>query len=273
LSKNRQVYTGGGPEFGLNWPKNVKRKPHISAILKARRQVIHTTRDAMKEQYHVDLENFSLEKFKQILEISDVLPSQKILKEKIAERFAILKSMGLTNLKELIEALSTKQKIERFAQASCLPQDYLVILKRRTGVYTPKPIELKELPGITPLYIERLAALGVKQTRQLFERAKSSVERAELAQQANVPDEVIVELVKLSDLVRAGYVGPAFARLLYETGVDTLEKLAAESPEALRQKLIAANNERRLYQAPIPAIKDFASWLDIVRELPIAIEY
>jgi hypothetical protein len=226
----------------------------------------------MTEQYHVDLAQFSLEKFKQTLETGELLPSHKILKEDITARFAILKANGITNLQELLEILSAKQKIERFAQISGLPLDYLVILKRRLGVYTPKPLDLKELPGIAPLYIERLDVLGIKHTRQLFERAKSGADRAALAQQANAPENVILELVKLSDLARAGYVGPAFARLLYETGVDTIEKVAGESPESLRQKLVTTNNERRLYNASIPAIKDLASWLDIVRELPIAIE-
>jgi len=227
----------------------------------------------MTEQYHVDLAQFSLEKFKQILETGDVLPSQKILKEKISERFAILKLMGITNLKELLAALSTKKKVEHFSEASGLPQDYLVILKRRMGVYTPKPIDLKDLPGIAPLYIERLAALGVKQTQQLFACARSRAERAELSQRADVPGEVILELVKLSDLARAGYVGPAFARLLYETEIDTIEKLSNQSPEVLYEKLMATNHERNLYKASIPAVKDIASWLEIVRELPSVIEY
>ncbi len=77
----------------------------------------------MAEQYHVDLEQFSLERFRHILETGKVLPSRKILKEKIPERFAILESMGIRNLKELIGALSTKKKVERFSQESGLPQD------------------------------------------------------------------------------------------------------------------------------------------------------
>ena len=226
----------------------------------------------MAEQYHVDLERFSLKKFRHILETGDVLPSHRILKDKIAERFAALESMGIGNLQELIEALSTKKKIERFSQASGLSQDYLEILKRRTRIYTPKPIALQDFPGIDPKYVKRLAALGIKQTRQLFERARSRKERAELSRLANVPGGVLVELVKLSDLARAGYVGPIFARLIYETGADTLDKLSRQSPETLYEKLIAINDKQKLTRASF-LVKDVASCIEIAQALPKVIEY
>ena len=226
----------------------------------------------MAEQYHVDLEQFSLEKFRRILETGEVLPSRKILKEKIPERFAILKAMGVRNLKELIDALSTKKKIERFAQESGLPQVYLEILKRQTGIYTPKPIALKDIPGFAPQHIERLAAIGIKQTQQLFERARSKKERAELSKAANVPNDVLLELVKMTDLARAGWVGPIFARLFYEAGADTLEKLVKCSPEALYEKLIAVNKAQKLTQGHFTA-KDVALCIEISKELARVIEY
>lgn len=68
----------------------------------------------------------------------------------------------------------------------------------------------------------------------MFERAKRKQDRAGLSRLANVPDDAMLELVKLSDLARPPYVGPVFARLLYETGVDTIAKLSKQSPERFR---------------------------------------
>jgi hypothetical protein len=231
----------------------------------------------MADQYHLDLEGFSLERFRHILEISELLPSRRILKEKISERFALLETMGIRNLKELTDALSTKKKIARFSQESGLPQDYLEILKRQTKIYTPNPISLKDIPGIAPEYIERLAALGLKQTKQLFNRAKSKKDRAELAKVADVPGDVLLELVKLSDLARAGWVGPIFARLIYEVLIDeagagTLEALSKQSPEELFERLQAVNNEQKLTKGSF-SVKDVASCIEIAKELPKVIEY
>jgi len=226
----------------------------------------------MAGQYHVDLEQFSLEKFRHILETSELLPSRRILKEKIPERFAILEGMGIENLKELIDALSTRKKIERFSQESGLPRDYLEILKRQTKIYTPNPIPLKKIPGIAPEYTERLAAIGIKQTRQLFERAKSRKDRVELSRLADVPGDVLLELVKMSDLARAGWVGPIFARLIYEAGADTLEELSKRSPEELFERLRAVNEEQQLTKGSF-TVKDIASCIEIANELPKVIEY
>ena len=226
----------------------------------------------MASQYHIDLEGFSLERYKGILRTGRLLPSERILGERIPERFAILESMGIGNLKNLIGALSSKKKQERFSQESGLPQDYLTVLRRRAGSYTPRPIPLKKLLGIDPRHTERLAALGIKDTKQLFDRGSCKQDRAELAELANVPEAVMLELVKLSDLARPPYVGPVFARLLYETGLDTIAALSKQRAEALRERLLATNQEKRIYRAAIPSVEDFTSWLQAVRELPQVVE-
>ena len=227
----------------------------------------------MESQYHIDLEQFSLEEFKHVLETGRLLPSESILREGIPERFAALESMGIRNLQDLNSALGTKKKLERFSNESGLPKDYLTILRRRAGSYTPRPIALKKLPEIDPEHVARLAALGIKDTKQLFDRAKNKQDRAELSELADVPDGAMLELVKLSDLARPPYVGPVFARLLYETGVDTIAKVSKQSPDAFRQLLLATNDEKKIYKAPIPGGEDLASWLETVRQLPQAIEY
>jgi hypothetical protein len=216
----------------------------------------------------MDLEQFSLAQLRDILETGRLLPSESVLKEDLPERFAALESMGIKNLKDLTGASSTKKKLERFSQESGLPKEYLTVLRRRAGSYTPRPIPLKKLPGIDPEHVERLATLGIKDTKQLYERATTKQDRAELSKMADVPDDAMLELVKLSDLARPPYVGPVFARLMYETGIDTIAEVSQQSPEALYEILTVTNNEKQIYKAPIPGGEDLASWLETVRLLP-----
>lgn len=226
----------------------------------------------MADQYHIDLEQFNLEKFRHILETREVLPGRKVLKESIAERFEILESMGIRNLKELMDVLRTKKRVEEFAQESGLPKDYLVILRREVNSYVPKPFNLRNIPGVNPEYIERLVAVGIKHTKHLFERARSKSDRAELSRLADVPSGDLLELVKLSDLARIGGVGPVFARLLYEAGADTLEEFLQRSPDELSETLHAINKEKG-YTKIMPAVKDIRYCIETARELPKVIEY
>ena len=63
--------------------------------------------------YHIDLEQFSLERFRHVLETGELLPGRKVLQENISERFEVLGSMGIRNLKELIEVGKLKTVIDR----------------------------------------------------------------------------------------------------------------------------------------------------------------
>jgi len=223
--------------------------------------------------YHLDLESFSLEDFARILQTEPLLPSQRILKEEVEACFEVLASLGLYNLKDLLAALSTKKKIEQFAQRSGLSPDYLTILRRRAGIYTPAPVTLDKFPGVAPEHIQSLAALGIKDSRQLFERACSRLARAELAAAAHVPEAALVELVKLCDLVRAPYIGAVWARLFYAAGADTLARLVASLPEQLCANLQTANDQLRLTKSSIPSVQDMASSLNLYRLIPLVAEY
>lgn len=223
----------------------------------------------MTTPYHQDLTQFSLDRFRHILETEELLPSRRMLQEDIPERFAALEAMGIRNLKNLTTAVSTKRKLAAFAQESGLPVDYLINLRRQTLVYTPKPIVLAKFPDVDPEHVERLAAVGVKQTRQLFEQGQSRDGRARLAAQTGVPETAILELVELSDLARAGWVGPIYARLIYTAGVESLDELARQSADDLFARLQVVNKEHGYTTASF-TVQDMARTIELAQDLPKA---
>lgn len=226
----------------------------------------------MADDYYIDLGAFSLERFKEVLETKGLLPGRVILKEQLDERFELLDSMGINNLQQLWDALKTKQRVVDFAAESGLAQEYLVVLRREVGSYIPKPISLKELPDIDAETIERLASAGIKTTKHLFDRAKTKRQRAELSEELDIPPEVVLELIKLSDLARIVGVGPVFARILYEAGVDSLEAFVTQSPEELldrTQGVIAS----RGYTGASLREEDIIYCLETANLLPQVVEY
>jgi hypothetical protein len=177
----------------------------------------------MKEQYYIDLEKYSLGKFKGSLQKRDMIPSRVILKEEMEERFGILNANGIKNVKILIDVLKTKQKIERFSKKSGLPVNYLTILKREASSYLPNPIRLTNFPGIESNDIKALEESGIKNSKQLFNKGKTREERDQLSKVTGIPIERMNELVSLSDLARLYGVGPVFARIIYDVGIKSVK--------------------------------------------------
>ncbi|MCD4674267.1 MAG: DUF4332 domain-containing protein [Anaerolineaceae bacterium] len=221
----------------------------------------------MPNQYQLDLNTFSLQKFKDILQTKDLIPSRVSLKEDLQQRFEVLEARGIVTMKDLIDALKTKQKISQFARETGLPVDYLTLLKREASSYLPSPVRLDKFPGVPAAPLERLASLGIKNTRQLFDRAQTAEQRAQICREANISFDDLTELVCLCDLSRAYGVGPVFARLIYDVGIRSIKALIGHSAEEIIQ----------IYEEQTGKKADFGAneiqfSLELARELDIAVE-
>lgn len=222
--------------------------------------------------YHLDLSTFSLAKLKKQIQRSRLLPSQQILQENIEERFACLEQHGIENLEQLQSALKTKSDILSFSEMTGLPVDYLTILRREVNSSQPKPIDLKDFPGIDPDIVGRLQAIGIKNTEQLFPYVLTPQNRDELAQRTQITIEDIMELTRLTDVARTKWVGPKFARLLIESAYDTVGKIAQSNADELYFDLVRVNKERGIYQGKFGA-EDMRQWIDSVQDVPQIIQY
>jgi len=223
-------------------------------------------------QYYMNLEKFSLNKFKQILKDEEVMPARQILKEEIEERFEVLTSMGIHHLKDLIDALNTKSKIEDFARRSGLSKEYLVILGREARSFKPKVVPLREMLGVDEEVVVKLESIGITHSRHLFNRGRTREERERLSATTGAPMEELLELVKLSDLARIRGLGGAFVRLFYEAGADTIETLSNWEPEKLSKAVVMLNKEREVTKW-VPSLKDVKQYIEMANALAKVIEY
>ncbi|BDZ69883.1 DUF4332 domain-containing protein [Methanobacterium petrolearium] len=202
----------------------------------------------MKEDYHIDLEKFPLNRFKKELSESELIPSRKILKEKINERFEILENNGIGNLQDLKVSLKTPKKTREFAGKSGLPEDYLLILRREVNSYTPNPVNLEKFPGVEKETVNKLKSVGIKNTAHLFKKVKTPEDRIKLAAELEIPEEEILELAKLTDLSRIKWVGPVSARIFLDSGIDTVEKVSEADAGSFYKKLVELN-QKKVYQS------------------------
>jgi len=221
----------------------------------------------MSDRYQIDLEKYSLQKFKRSLQSRDMIPSRVSLKDDVDARFGKLESCWITNLKELIDALKTKQRIEQFSQETTLTIEYLTLLNREAKSYLSKPIRLDKFPGVRTEYLKRLDDVGIRNTRQLFVEAQDKSRRERLSKETGIPIDILNQLVGLSDLSRLYGVGPVFARMIYDVGIRSV----AEFVEYTAEDFIRIYEEQTRKKADF-GIGEIEFSLELAKELDIAVE-
>jgi len=134
------------------------------------------------------------------------------------------------------------------------------------------PFPLRDFLKINPVHIERLEALGIRNANQMLTAGKTPKKRQELSTKTGISPEAILELVKLSDLTRIFGVKSIRARLYYDAGVDTLDKMAKWNPDKLRTMLIDYVQKTGFDGiAPLPKEAEFT--VKEAKRLPRMIEY
>ena len=184
----------------------------------------------MAASYHIDTSKYTLQKMKEDLLSRDLIPSRLPLKEGLEANFQILEGEGIQTLGDLITALKNKKKIGDFSSAYGISEKSLALLRREANSYLPNPVPLDKFSGFEEKDIAKLAAAGVKNSRHLFEIMIENMGSGSLPAKFGVSQEFLSELAGLSDLVRAYGVGPAFARILYDTGIHSISEFRSYTP-------------------------------------------
>lgn len=133
------------------------------------------------------------------------------------------------------------------------------------------PFKLKDFWGVDPEVIEKLAAHGIKHAEQMLAAGCSKTQRAALAKETSISEATLLELVLLSDLARLPGVKGIRARLYYDAGVTSIEKMALWEPEALR-RMVTDYVERSNFAGIPPLSKEVSSTVANARRLPKIVE-
>jgi hypothetical protein len=145
-------------------------------------------------------------------------------------------------------------------------------LREERTAKTRKSFRLRDFRGVNRSHVEKLEALGIRDVEKMLEKGHTRAQRDALAKQTGVPKESILELVKLSDLARLPGVKAIRARLYFDAGIDTLEKMAQWDPEELRLMLIDYV-EKTGFDGIAPLPKEAANSVKTARNLPKRVEF
>jgi len=135
-----------------------------------------------------------------------------------------------------------------------------------------KGYNLKDILGVNSAHIEKLAKLGIKDTHQLIEAGSTPEKRKDLSNQSDISLNDILSLVKMADLIRIVDIKGIRVRLLFDSGVDNVEKVALCNPEELYERLIKVNEEKKILKRH-PTLVETTYWITQAKELPKVVDY
>jgi hypothetical protein len=222
--------------------------------------------------YYVDISKITIEDYQEKLKSSYLPPSRMILKEKLDERFDYFESIGIKNVKELVQLLKKKDKFTELSKVNCLSGDYLTILLRELNSTLPKPNKIADFSWISNSTIDKLAKAGIMNTEKLYDKIVTRIDRQKLANTTGIDYTEILQLTKLTDLSRIKWVGVTYARMLYDLGLDSVEKVAKADPVDLHVRINQRIKEYKIFKGGI-GINDVKIVVETANELPLEIEY
>lgn len=222
--------------------------------------------------YYIDLEKITIDDYQVKLETAYLPPSRMILKDSIDLRFEYFKSIGLRNVKELIQLLKRKDKFMELSKSDCLSIEYLTILLRELNSNLPKPNKISEFTNVSSESIQKLIRIGIINTEKIYDKILTKSDRQKLADLSGVEYQDILKLSKLADLSRIKWVGATYAQILYDLGVDNVEKVSKSDVVDLHQRINEIIKEQNLFKGAI-GLNDVKILVTVAGELSLDFEY
>lgn len=225
----------------------------------------------MDNSYGLDMESVSIERFQTMLENKDLLPGRRMLLDDIDGRFAALKVSGVQTMADLVTFLKTSKRVLQAAESTCIPEEYLKVLRREVGGYQPKQLRLAEFKKLSMGQITALQAAGIKTSFDLLRAGASKAGRADMAAQTGLPDTLVLDLVQTSDLCRIMGVGLVSAEVFLEAGITSVGEIMTQPPVSMLERAAAVYAKREPGAAPI-TMNDILFCVDAAALLPLVLE-
>jgi hypothetical protein len=134
-----------------------------------------------------------------------------------------------------------------------------------------KPFPLKDFRGVDPDHAQALKDHKINNINQMLKAGKTPEMRRQLTEKTGVPENAILEFVRLSDLARIQGIKSIRARLYLDAGIDSIEKMASMTKEEIL-KATRKFIEETYFDGipPLPGEVEFS--INKAKKLPIIVE-
>jgi predicted flap endonuclease-1-like 5' DNA nuclease len=135
-----------------------------------------------------------------------------------------------------------------------------------------RDVRVMEIEGVGERYAAKLQDAGIATDTDLLEQGRTRKGREEIADATGLAASLVLEWVNHADLMRIHGVGPEYADLLEEAGVDTVPELGQRNAANLHAAIESTVSQKGLVRRP-PSEDMLAGWIAEARTLGRTIEY
>jgi predicted flap endonuclease-1-like 5' DNA nuclease len=132
--------------------------------------------------------------------------------------------------------------------------------------------KIEKIEGVGPKYAAKLDKVGIRNTKQLLEKAATRKGRKDLSTESGIDETLILKWANMSDLMRIKGVGEEFSELLERAGVDTVKELAKRRADNLHKAMTEANDKRKLVRQ-LPGLAQVESWVSQAKAIDPIMKY
>jgi hypothetical protein len=201
--------------------------------------------------YYLDAEKIRMDDLRKRIEDTDLVPSRVSLLDGIQKKIKALEGQGILTLAQLRTGLNNTKRLESLSKKSGVDSKYLILLRRETEGWFPKPSPLKAFDCLPKGEIVKLEKSGIMETASLHAATWSAKQRAEFVKKNHVDAETLDSISRCAELTRVQWVSPTTARMLVDAGCGGVSALAAADPERLCAALERINKGNKYFKGKI----------------------
>lgn len=158
---------------------------------------------------------------------------------------------------DVIRKIPEVEDLERWIKEA---NDLYVEKKAKTK---PKETPIIEIEGIGKKYRTTLEKAGVSKVENLLDADRVK----ELVEKTKISKKLIDKWAEHADLMRISGVGPEYADMLNQIGIDSVKEFAQRNPENTLEKVIELDKKKPdVFRKP-PKLEEIKDWIAQAKEL------
>ncbi|MBY9014636.1 MAG: DUF4332 domain-containing protein [Candidatus Lokiarchaeota archaeon] len=129
----------------------------------------------------------------------------------------------------------------------------------------PKETPIIELEGIGKKYGKTLEAAGFLDVESLIGLDRDGIKK--LAEKTKISEKLIDKWAEHADLMRIGGIGPEYAEVINEIGIDSVKELAQRNPNNTLDRIVKLDKEKPdMYRKP-PTLQMIEDWIEEAKKI------